>query len=133
MDDAQITTINRDYLDRDRPTNVIAFPMREGPFGNITPGLLGDVVISLQTTATEALNAGLSMETRFSQLLVHGILHLFNYDHETCREDAAIMEAKSKEVLQFIAKHCESKPPFINKPMDPNPAGTSPTTATPDP
>jgi len=133
MDDAQITTINRDYLDRNRPTNVIAFPMREGPFGDITPKLLGDVIISLQTTAAEALNAGLSMETRFCQLLVHGILHLFNYDHETSRKDAAIMEAKSKEILQFIEKRCESKPRFINKRLDTNPAGTSPTTATPAP
>ena len=127
MDDAQITVINRDYLGRDRPTNVIAFPMRESPYGDITPGLLGDVVISLQTAKTEAVHGGLAMEMRFCQLLVHGILHLFNYDHETSREDAAIMEAKSQEILKLIEKQCESMPVFTDKDKNADPAGPSTT------
>ena len=112
VDDLQITVINRDYLHRDRPTNVIAFPMREGPFGDITPGLLGDVVVSLETTAAEARNAGLSLTTRFCQLLVHGILHLFGYDHEKSEKDAVVMDAKSREVLKSITEKCESMPHF---------------------
>ena len=108
VDDLQITVINRDYLHRDRPTNVIAFPMREGPFGDITPGLLGDVVVSLETTATEARNAGLSLTTRFCQLLVHGILHLFGYDHEKSEKDAVVMDAKSREILKLIVEKCVS-------------------------
>ncbi len=82
------------YLHRDRPTNVIAFAMREGPFGDINPKMLGDVIISLETAANEARQAGLSLTTRFHQLLVHGILHVFGYDHENCEKEAAIMEAK---------------------------------------
>jgi len=103
MDDTQITPINRKYLDRDRPTNVISFSMQEGSFGDITPGLLGDVIISLETTAAEALNTGLSMDERFCQLLVHGILHLFGYDHEESKKDAATMDAKSREILKLIS------------------------------
>lgn len=121
MDNAQITTINRDYLDRDRPTNVIAFPMRDGPFGDITPGLLGDVIISLQTADTEARNAGLSMGIRFCQLLVHGILHLFDYDHEKSKKDAAIMDAKSREILKLIVAQSESVPDFIDMRIDSKP------------
>lgn len=112
MDDLQITVINRDYLHRDRSTNVIAFPMRDGPFGDITPGLLGDVVVSLETTATEARNAGLALTNRFCQLLVHGILHLFGYDHEKSEKDAVVMNAKSREILELIVDKCESAPHF---------------------
>ena len=49
VDDSQIETLNREYLNRSGPTNVIAFPMREGEFSNISPHLLGDVVISAET------------------------------------------------------------------------------------
>lgn len=103
-----MTVINRDYLHRDRPTNVIAFAMREGPFGDINPKMLGDVIISLETAANEARQAGLSLTTRFHQLLVHGILHVFGYDHENCEKEAAIMEAKSQALLNIIAMRSES-------------------------
>lgn len=109
-DDLQITVINRDYLHRDRPTNVIAFPMREGAFSDINPDLLGDVIISLETTAAEARHAGLSLTTRFCQLLVHGILHLFGYDHERDETDAAAMDAKSRELLKIIGQQSDSAP-----------------------
>jgi len=101
-DDAGIRELNRQYLDRDRPTNVIAFPMREGDFPDISPALLGDVVVSADTTAAEAENAGIDFSERFDQLLIHGILHLLGYDHETDEEEAAEMEAKSNELIRCI-------------------------------
>jgi probable rRNA maturation factor len=94
--------LNRKYLNRSGPTNVIAFPMREGEFSHLTPELLGDVVISTDTAAKEALNSGMKMEQRFNELLVHGILHLFGYDHETSDLDARKMEKKSQELLGLI-------------------------------
>lgn len=100
--DEEIARFNLEYLRRDRPTNVIAFPMREGDFAAVTPDLLGDVMISTDTAAREAKEAGLSLETRFFQLLVHGILHLFGYDHEQGQEAAEEMERKSNEVLSAI-------------------------------
>ncbi|MBW1776863.1 MAG: rRNA maturation RNase YbeY [Deltaproteobacteria bacterium] len=102
LDDAAIAAINREYLNRSGPTNVIAFPMREGPFSEITPALLGDVVISMETAAREAEAAGIPMETRFLELLVHGILHLFGFDHETDPTNARRMEQKSAEILEHI-------------------------------
>jgi len=102
LDDSQITILNRDYLHREGPTNVIAFPMREGAFAEVNPDLLGDVVISLETAEKEGLAAGLSMGDRLSELMVHGILHLFGYDHEVSEVEADRMEAKSRELLRVI-------------------------------
>ncbi len=102
VDDPQIENLNRQYLQRRGPTNVIAFAMREGEFSQISPQLLGDVVISMDTAAREAEKAGISLQRRFDELLVHGILHLFGYDHETSDEDARIMEEKSQELIELI-------------------------------
>ncbi len=102
VDDPQIEKLNRKYLHRNGPTNVIAFPMREGEFSHLSPQLLGDVVISTDTTAKEAHNSRMSVEQRFNELLVHGILHLFGYDHETSAQDAQKMATKSRQLLQLI-------------------------------
>ena len=102
VDDPQIEKLNRKYLNRSGPTNAIAFPMREGEFSHLSPQLLGDVVISTDTASKEAQNSGMSMEQRFKELLVHGILHLFGYDHETSDQDARKMEKKSRELLDLI-------------------------------
>jgi probable rRNA maturation factor len=102
LDDPQIAVLNKDYLQREGPTNVIAFPMREGAFSEITPNLLGDVVISLETAEKEGCAAGMSMQDRLGELMVHGILHLFGYDHETTETEARRMEAKSRELLKQL-------------------------------
>ncbi len=104
VDDQQIADLNLTYLNRKGPTNVIAFPMREGQFDEITPNLLGDVVISIETARREADAAGLSLQNRFDQLLIHGILHLLGYDHEQTREEAERMEEKSKSLLAMLDK-----------------------------
>lgn len=102
VDDPHIAELNETYLQRQGPTNVIAFPMREGDHSDIHPELLGDVVISMDTSAREAGEAGIDAGTRFDELLVHGILHLFGYDHVHTEEEAEIMEAKSRELLALI-------------------------------
>jgi len=102
VDDPQITILNQKYLDRLGPTNVIAFAMREGEFSHLTPYLLGDVVISMDTAAREAQQAGLSKTRRFNELLIHGILHLFGYDHEDSATETRRMEKKSRELLELI-------------------------------
>jgi probable rRNA maturation factor len=102
VDDPQIEKLNWKYLNHTGPTNVIAFPMREGEFSHLSPQLLGDVVISTDTAAKEAQNSDMSTEQRVKELLVHGILHLFGYDHETSDQDAQNMEKKSRELLALI-------------------------------
>lgn len=102
VDDQQIARLNRQYLNREGPTNVIAFAMQEGPFSEIAPALLGDVVISMETAHRQAQNAGLSMLDYFDQLLIHGILHLLGYDHENDKSEAHKMEQKTNQLLKCI-------------------------------
>lgn len=104
VDDDQMAQLNQDYLNHAGPTNVIAFPMQEGPFGDITPGLLGDVVVSADTAHREAAAAGMAMTDRFNQLLIHGILHLVGYTHLQSEEAAAVMDQKSSELMTLIDK-----------------------------
>jgi len=101
-DDETIQGLNRQFRGIDKPTNVLAFPMQEGQFTDISPGLLGDLVISCDTAQKEALAAGITIEERMSQLLVHGTLHLVGFDHETGKTDALKMEKKSLELLRLI-------------------------------
>jgi probable rRNA maturation factor len=100
--DQEMAELNRTYLNRSGPTNVMAFPMQAGPSGNITPTLLGDVVISLETAAREAEQAGITTEYRFDQLLIHGILHLFGFDHDKTAEGARAMRIKEEELLTLL-------------------------------
>jgi probable rRNA maturation factor len=102
VDDPQMEKLNWKYLNRNGPTNVIAFPMREGEFSHLSPQLLGDVVISTETAAKEAQNSDMSVEQRLKELLVHGILHLLGYDHETSGQDARKMEGRSQKLLELI-------------------------------
>ena len=99
-DDSHIQELNRDYLDRDRPTNVISFPQQEG----IGPGgeHLGDIVISVERAAEEARDTGMNTMERLMQLLVHGICHLTGYNHEGVSEEKA---REMEEAEQYILEH----------------------------
>ena len=101
-DDTTIQALNRQYRNLDKPTNVLAFPMQEGDFAHITPGLLGDLVISCETAQKEADLSGITLEERLSQLLIHGMLHLAGFDHETSEADAQTMERKSLDILKQV-------------------------------
>jgi probable rRNA maturation factor len=107
VDDSEITEMNLSYRGKEGPTNVLSFPMHEGDFGDINPGLLGDIVISLETAMDEAKKAAISFEERLSQLLIHGILHLLGYDHERGSEDQDIMERKSIELLRVVEENID--------------------------
>ncbi len=104
VDDDQIASLNKNYLNHTGPTNVISFPMQEGPFPEITPDVLGDVVISADTAHREAVDADMPMMSRIYQLLIHGILHLVGYDHVHSREEAIRMERKSEELYERIVR-----------------------------
>ena len=105
VDDPRIAELNETYLNHQGPTNVISFPMREGDGANLHPELLGDVVISMDTCAQEAEMGEIPTERRFYELLVHGILHLFGYDHVHSEAEADVMESKSRELLALIGEN----------------------------
>ena len=101
--DRSMRVLNREYLGKDRPTNVISFAMQEGEFGQVNPGLLGDVVISADTAAREAKEADEPFLDRLYFLLLHGILHITGYDHERSGEAEAFrMEAKEREIFATL-------------------------------
>ena len=102
VDDLQIAELNAAYLQREGPTNVIAFPMQEGEFAGISPDLLGDVVISVETAEREGAMGGIDVETRTVELLVHGVLHLLGYDHEHDENEARRMDKKTAAALEAI-------------------------------
>jgi len=102
VDDAAIQELNRRYRAKDEPTDVLSFPMQEEePQENGTRVLLlGDVVISLETAVRWA-KTGQDLAVEVVRLVVHGVLHLLGYDHET-EEDAALMQAREKEMLRLL-------------------------------
>jgi probable rRNA maturation factor len=101
--DRTIRRLNREYLGKDKPTNVISFAMHEGPFADLNPHMLGDVVISADTAGLEAEAGNLSFESRLFFLLLHGILHLTGYDHERSGEaEARRMEEKEREIFGML-------------------------------
>jgi probable rRNA maturation factor len=99
LDDDGIRELNAHYLDRDRPTNVISFSMREGEHSGINPHILGDIAISVETAERDARRGGLTLEQELDFLAVHGVLHLLGYDHEKSRKGAKAMRAKEREVF----------------------------------
>jgi probable rRNA maturation factor len=103
--DRSIRRVNREYLDKDRPTNVISFSQQEGDFGGVASGMLGDVIISADTSAREAELGGILPFERLCFLLLHGILHLCGYDHERSGEKEALrMEQKEAELFRTLKK-----------------------------
>lgn len=98
--DPRMRRLNREYRNKDRPTDVLAFPMRESD--NPCPTLLGDVVISVPTVLRQAKEAGRSVNDELATLLVHGVLHLCGYDHERNKEEAARMHRRERTILQTI-------------------------------
>jgi probable rRNA maturation factor len=91
---AAVRALNRDWRGKDKPTNVLSFPSGDAR----QPQALGDVILAFETVLQEAHRQGKQPRHHLSHLVVHGILHLLGYDHETARE-AAIMEGRERRIL----------------------------------
>ena len=102
-DDPGIAVLNQDYLGRVGPTNVLAFPMGEGQFADLNPGLLGDVVVSVDTAWREAADNGLDPREHLARLLIHGILHIMGHDHLQDEDQAKAMEELTERLLEQSA------------------------------
>jgi probable rRNA maturation factor len=105
--DAAVRDLNREWRGKDKPTNVLSFPMlergdlldlpAEGP-----PELLGDIALAHETCAREAAEKGAALTDHAAHLIVHGLLHLAGHDHETGEADAAAMEALEIKALAIM-------------------------------
>ncbi len=87
--------LNTRYRGKDKPTNVLSFPYAR------EPQLQGDLVLCLPVVLDEAATQGKPVEAHFAHLVVHGMLHLQGYDHETAG-DARRMEEKEREILALL-------------------------------
>lgn len=101
VDDTGIQIINRQYLGKDKPTNVISFSLQEGECGGINPDLLGDIIISVETARRDAAKGGLCFDEEIIFLIIHGFLHLTGYDHvNTPVANVRKMKRKEKELFE---------------------------------
>jgi probable rRNA maturation factor len=103
-DDKHISQLNSQYLGRDGPTNVLAFPMTSGPPPDIESPMLGDVVVSADTAIRESDEMREPLAETICRLLIHGFLHLLHYDHEGSPEEAKRMEKEEIRLLALIKK-----------------------------
>ena len=103
VSDREMHRLNRSWRGKDRPTDVLAFAQAEGP-GGAPEGLLGDVVISVDTARRQAVELGHSLAREAARLLVHGLLHLLGYDHERSAAEARRMERKERALLRALAR-----------------------------
>ena len=103
VDDANIQILNKQYLGKDKPTNVISFSLQEGEYGNINPHMLGDIIISVESAQRDAFYGKLTIEQEFDFLIIHGILHLLGYNHvNTTKQEINKMQQREKEIFNFI-------------------------------
>jgi probable rRNA maturation factor len=86
-DDKTIHQLNKIYRRMDRPTDVLAFAMREGDFAELAGAALGDVVVSVEAARKQARDRGVTALDEITMLLAHGLLHLLGWDHETPAKD----------------------------------------------
>ncbi len=101
VSDRTMRRLNRTWRGVDRPTDVLAFAQREGA-GGAPPGLLGDVVISVETARRQAAERGASVAAEAERLLVHGLLHLLGYDHERSAAEAARMRRRERALARRL-------------------------------
>ena len=80
-DDAFILPLNRDFRGKDKPTDVLSFAQREGDFANKNDPLLGDVIVSFETTRRQSVEHNQTTTQELELLLTHGILHLLGFVH----------------------------------------------------
>lgn len=100
-DDAHVAELNATYRGKPTPTNVLSFPAAEPAGGAPQTRHLGDVILAAQTVSREAGEQGISPADHLRHLVVHGLLHLLGYDHETDAE-AQTMETLEVRILASL-------------------------------
>lgn len=100
--DGEMRELNRTYRRKDRPTDVLAFPLHDPPVP-ANAASLGDVVISIDTALLAARQQRRPLARCLDGLLIHGVLHLLGYDHEISDAEARRMARRAREVQTRIA------------------------------
>lgn len=98
--DTQIQVLDRDFLGKDAPTDVLSFPACETD-PETGRRYLGDIIISVPRAEAQSIAAGHSLEAELSLLVVHGVLHLLGHDHAGAEEKARMWAAQSEVLTQL--------------------------------
>ena len=101
VDDVSIAELNGQWRGKPRPTDVLSFSLVEGEFSDHRHGLLGDVVISVETAAAQASERRRGLDETVARLLLHGVLHLVGHDHED-DDDARKMAAEERRIWRVL-------------------------------
>lgn len=106
--DKEIRALNKKFRNIDKSTDVLSFPLfdyegtgEEPPVDELR-GMLGDIVLSLETAKRQSEEYGHSFEREVAFLTVHSMLHLLGYDHETSEEDEADMRRRQSEIMELM-------------------------------
>ncbi len=99
VDNDEIRALNREFRNKDNPTNVLSFPFE--PIPGVEEDVLGDIVISAPVVLAEASEQDKSPEAHWAHMLIHGILHLGGYDHMT-EIEAITMETREVQLLSAL-------------------------------
>ncbi|MGD9810959.1 MAG: rRNA maturation RNase YbeY [Sphingobium sp.] len=106
-DDEEVRTLNANYRQKDKPTNVLSFPMVQPDLletldmGDDGETLLGDIVLARETCIREAEDKGIALADHMTHLVIHGTLHLLGYDHMV-EHEADAMEAMETRALAAL-------------------------------
>jgi probable rRNA maturation factor len=101
VSDAVMRRLNREWRGKDHPTDVLSFAQAEGS-GGAPAGLLGDVVISIDTARRQAAERAASLGSELDRLLIHGVLHLLGYDHERSPAEARRMQRRERALARRL-------------------------------
>lgn len=108
VNDEEIRELNSRYRNIDRPTDVLSFPQQEEDLPELDASLLGDVVVSVETARKQAAEHQLTIEEELVLLIIHGLLHLLDYDHERSKKEKVRMKKKTLELFTMIYPHKNS-------------------------
>lgn len=101
VDDPEIKELNARWRNRRESTDVLSFSQIEGDFADHRAGLLGDVVISVETAAAQAATRHRGLDEVVTRLLIHGVLHLIGHDHVKDAE-ALLMRAEERRIWREL-------------------------------
>jgi rRNA maturation RNase YbeY len=101
VDNKKISELNKQFFDRDYPTNVISFSYMDG----LSSEVIGDLVISLEKAREEAESLSIPFYERVFALIVHGVAHILGFDHVNDKKEARRMRYREKKLLAFVTSH----------------------------
>jgi len=99
VDEEEMSELNDRYRHKPGPTNVLSFPFEDPP--GVSSGILGDIVICAPVVRREAKEQNRTVQSQWAHMVIHGVMHLQGYDHET-RKEALEMEVRETDVMKRL-------------------------------